>query len=253
MKIIKKDVLKLKIEFYKLNGWVKIENFFSPSEIKKINNNIKSFLNIIQNKYDGRDINFISNKQRVRQINSFHKMHDSIWVKNFAKQKKIIRLIKLFLEKDPQLRASEYFAKPQKKGLPAPTHQDNFYWKIKNNIGLTMWIALCSSDKNNGGVYYFNGSHKNGILPHVASLAKGTSQMVKDLKKLKKFKKVTPSLRTGDILIHHTLVVHGSKKNKSNRPRRGLTFQFKDKNASYDKSAIKSYEKSLKRQIELRA
>ena len=88
MKIIKKDVLKLKIEFYKLNGWVKIENFFSPSEIKKINNNIKSFLNIIQNKYDGRDINFISNKQRVRQINSFHKMHDSIWVKNFAKQKK---------------------------------------------------------------------------------------------------------------------------------------------------------------------
>ena len=99
MKIIKKDVLKLKIEFYKLNGWVKIENFFSPSEIKKINNNIKSFLNIIQNKYDGRDINFISNKQRVRQINSFHKMHDSIWVKNFAKQKKIIRLIKLFLRK----------------------------------------------------------------------------------------------------------------------------------------------------------
>ena len=51
-----------------------------------------------------------------------------------------------------------------------------------------MWVALCPSDKNNGGIYYYNGSHKNGILPHVASLAKGTSQMVKDLKKLKNLK-----------------------------------------------------------------
>lgn len=253
MKILKKNVLKSKIEFYKLNGWVKIENFFTSSEIKKIKINIKSFLNTIKNKYDGRDINFISNKQNDLQINSFHKMHDSIWVKNFANQKKLIKLIKLFLGKDPELRASEYFAKPKKRGLPAPTHQDNFYWKINNNIGLTMWVALCPSDKNNGGIYYYNGSHKNGILPHVASLAKGTSQMVKDLKKLKKFKKITPALKTGDILIHHTLVVHGSRKNKSDRPRKGLTFQFMDKNANYDKSAIKSYEKSLKKQIELRA
>ena len=72
--------------------------------------------------------------------------------------------------------------------------------------------------------------------------------MVKDLKKLKKFKKVTPSLKTGDILIHHTLVVHGSKKIKA-IDLEGLTFQFKDKNASYDKSAIKSYEKSLKSKL----
>ena len=72
------------------------------------------------------------------------------WIKNFGNQKKIKRLIKLFLEKEPELRASEYFAKPKKKGLPAPTHQDNFYWKVKNNKGLTMWIALCPSDYKNG-------------------------------------------------------------------------------------------------------
>ena len=115
-----------------------------------------------------------------------------------------------------------------------------------------MWIALCSSDYKNGGVYYYNGSHKKGVLPHKASLAKGTSQMIKNLSSLKKFKKITPFLKTGDILIHHALVVHGSKKNISNRPRKGLTFQFKDKNTDYIKSAIKTYEKSLRKQIELR-
>ena len=96
------------------------------------------------------------------------------------------------MEKEPELRASEYFAKPKKKGLPAPTHQDNFYWKVKNNKGLTMWIALCPSDYKNGGVYYYNGSHKKGVLPHKASLAKGTSQMIKNISSLKKFKKITP-------------------------------------------------------------
>ena len=76
--------------------------------------------------------------------------------------------------------------------------------------------------------------------------------MIKNLSSLKRFKKITPSLKTGDILIHHALVVHGSKKNISNRPRKGLTFQFKDKNTDYIKSAIKIYEKSLRKQIELR-
>ena len=41
-------------------------------------------------------------------------------------------------------------------------------------------------------------------------------------------------------------------KNISNRPRKGLTFQFKDKNTDYIKSAIKTYGKSLRKQIELR-
>ena len=252
MKVLAKKDLKSKIDFYKLNGWVKIEKFFNYEEIKKIKHEIEFFLSSTFKKYDCRDINFTSSKNVNRDINSFHKMHDSPWIKNFGNQKKIKRLIKLFLEKEPELRASEYFAKPKKKGLPAPTHQDNFYWKVKNNKGLTMWIALCSSDYKNGGVYYYNGSHKKGVLPHKASLAKGTSQMIKNLSSLKKFKKITPFLKTGDILIHHALVVHGSKKNISNRPRKGLTFQFKDKNTDYIKSAIKIYEKSLRKQIELR-
>ena len=44
-----------------------------------------------------------------------------------------------------------------------------------------MWVALCPSDKTTV-VFIIIIPHKNGILPHVASLAKGTSQMVKDLK-----------------------------------------------------------------------
>ena len=89
--------------------------------------------------------------------------------------------------------------------------------------------------KKNGGVYYYCGSHKKGIYDHKPSYEKGTSQKISNIKKLKNFKKLTPKLNVGDALIHHCLVVHGSNKNKSNISRRGLTFQFKDKNSNYDK------------------
>ena len=136
--------------------------------------------------------------------------------------------------------------------MPSPDHQDNYYWAVKGSNALTFWIALDSSNKNNGCVHYYNGSHKYGILKHEASFAKGSSQKVANRNFLKKFKMSYPKLEAGDVLIHHSLVVHGSSKNISNNSRRGWTIQFKDKNANYDLEHIKNYEKSLNKQIKLR-
>ena len=241
-----------KLTEYNKNGWTVIRNFFSKKEIENYENKIQNFLTKKINSYSGRDINFVSNKKEIREINSFHKMHDLSWVRQFSKQKKILILIKKFLNSSPELRASELFFKPKKIGLPAPDHQDNFYWKVKNNNALTIWISLSRSDHKNGGIHYYNGSHKFGILRHKPSFAKGSSQKVHNRKFLKKFKKCTPKLNKGDILVHHVLVVHGSKKNLSNRSRKGWTLQFKDKNSVYDKKAIKLYEKNLYKQIGIR-
>ncbi len=239
------------IEFEK-NGWTVVRNFFSKKEIENYENKIQSFLTKKIKSYSGRDINFASNKKNIKEVNSFHRMHDFKWVRNFSNQKRISTLIQSFLKSNPELRASELFFKPKKIGLPAPDHQDNFYWKVKNNNALTIWISLSSSDYKNGGVHYYNGSHKYGILKHSPSFAKGSSQKIKNKKFLKKFKKCTPKIKKGDVLIHHALVVHGSKKNLSNRSRKGWTLQFKDRNSAYDIKAIKLYEKNLFKQIKSR-
>ena len=108
------------------------------------------------------------------------------------------------------------------------------------------------ANKKNGSVFYFDGSHKYGILDHKPSYAKGSSQKISNTKFLKKFKISQPDLDPGDILIHHSLVVHGSSKNNSKHSRKGWTIQFKDINADYDHNQIKKYEKSLYNQIEVR-
>ena len=69
------------------------------------------------------------------------------------------------------------------------------------------------------------------------------------IKILKQFKKFTPELNIGDILIHHCLVVHGSKKNLSKNDRAGLTLRYIGKSSKINKAQKKKYEKDLKKQI----
>jgi phytanoyl-CoA hydroxylase len=238
---------------YFKNGWVVIKNFFSKNDAKKIEKQINHCLKKNYKRYNGRDINFINGKKKFSDINSFHRLHDFRFIKKLSKKNEIQKIIKLFLNtKNLELRASELFAKPKRFGLRVPIHQDNFYWNVIDGNALTIWIALSSSSKKNGGLFYFNKSHLRGIFPHKSSYAKGSSQTIKYLKSLKKFKKVYPKLNVGDALIHSCLVVHGSNKNKSNLPRKGLTFQFKSKNSPYDLAKIKKYEKKLQAQIKLR-
>ena len=127
--------------------------------------------------------------------------------------------------------------------MEVPIHQDNYYWNLDNSKGLTVWIALDKCTKKNGALFYFKKSQSIGLLKHKASYAPGTSQVLKDKKILKNFKKITPKLNIGDVLIHHCLIIHGSQKNRSNRDRAGLTMRYIGKSSRIDNSAKKKYEK----------
>tara|TARA_A100001011_G_scaffold399855_2_gene510586 strand:+ start:244 stop:999 length:756 start_codon:yes stop_codon:yes gene_type:complete len=244
---------KKEIDFFKMHGWLRVKSFLNKNDTKSINNKINSFLKKNADKYTGRDINFVGNNKLISKINSFHKLHDLNFIKKFSRTKKISWNVKKLLgSKELELKASEYFAKPKKKGLYVPIHQDNFYWNIVDGNALTLWIALTKSEKKNGAVFYYDKSHKNGVFDHKPSYAKGSSQTIKNINQIKKFKKITPKLDVGDVIFHHSNIVHGSPSNKSPVSRKGFTLQLKDKNSKYDKKLIKKYEKSLLKQVKSR-
>ena len=56
-------------------------------------------------------------------------------------------------------------------------------------------------------------------------------------------------LNAGDILIHHCLIVHGSKENSSSQDRTGLTIRYKASSSRIVQEAKKKYEKSLREQL----
>ncbi len=241
------------IDFYNKKGWVQIKNFVTKNELNLLKKNTYSFLKKNHKNYSAGEVNYVHDKKRFKEINSFHKLDDNKKIKHLGKKICKSKLIKKLLNNSlGELRASEFFAKPARIGLYAPIHQDNYYWNVKNNNALTIWIALNKSGRKNGGVYYFDGSHKLGLLNHKSSFAKGSSQTIKNTSRLRKLKKSLPNLNIGDALIHHVLVAHGSKNNKSSSSRAGVTFQIKDKKSKYNYKKIMLYRKKLQYQISKR-
>ena len=241
---------------YDNNGWVKVGKFFSKKEVANINKKIDSFLRQSLKRYKGKNINFLNNTNKdnsINEINSFHKLADSKHIRQKSKNKNLLNIVDKFLNSRPKFMQSELFAKPAKKGLPSPCHQDNYYWCIKGGNALTVWVALDRVSKKNGGLYYYNKSHKDGLVNHVPSYAKGSSQTVSPKINLKKYTKVTPKMNPGDALFHHSLIIHGSQANTSGTRRRGLTFQFKPYNSKIDLLRKKKYLNNLKLQLKARS
>ncbi len=250
----KTELDKLRKNYYK-NGWILQKKIFTQKEVNDINDKIDSFLKKNYQKYSGKTINFAGKNKiskNIKNINSFHQLSDSAYIRKKSKDKKIRTITKYLLNSKEEYMASELFAKPAQKGLPSPIHQDNFYWCVKGGNALTVWIALDDVSSANGGIQYYNKSQKLGVVKHKPSYAKGSSQKVSNLEKYNNFKKVCPKLRAGDALFHHSEIMHGSSSNNSGKRRRGLTFQFKDFYATYDVKLKKKYLKSLNKQIKLR-
>ena len=226
------------------DGYVLIKKLINKNSILKIKKSLKKFL--YDNKLKLKGVNFINKK--VKTINTAHNIKKWKYLKMIQKNKKIQKIASKILKGRTKEFGAEVFAKPAKVGLQSPIHQDNFYWNIKSNKGITMWIALDEANKKNGSLYYFKKSHKLGLLPHEASNTPGSSQKIKNLKKLNKFKKVYPILKSGDVLIHDCLVAHGSNKNNSSKNRMGLTLRFIPAGSKFNLKNKKKYENSLKKQ-----
>ena len=107
-------------------------------------------------------------------------------------------------------------------------------------------MTLHDCEEENGALTYFSGFHNAGLIGHVDSNVSGSTQRVPTNEL---GKPVAPVLRQGDGLFYHSLTVHGSRPNQSNRPRRGLTMQFKGVRSKYDMSLHHHYMGRLKKQI----
>ena len=229
---------------FQRDGFFIAKKIFSKEEIQFFNKKIDKFLQKRIN-IPKKNTHFV--KKNI--LSSVHNISNFNLVQNLQKNSKIKKIAKLILGSKPKKFGAELFAKPAKVGRPIPVHQDNFFWCTQKGSGITIWIALNNSSKKNGGIFYFRGSHKLGLLEHEVSYVPGTSQKLKYLKSMKIFKKIYPKLSLGDCLVHSSLVVHGSQKNLSDKPRRGFTLRYISKNDPFDKFRSKAYQLSLKKSL----
>ena len=238
-----------KVNYFNQNGFVVIKNILKKNQINNLLHEIEKIKQKALNTKNKRYFHLTSDK-KINTIHNIQKFYKSKILENLSKNKKIQKFLKLVLSRNLSVRNLEFFLKPKKTGMASPIHQDNFFWNIADAKAINVWVALSNASKQNGGVYYLKKSHKIGLIDHVSSFMKGTSQKIPFQKiKNKKFEKFYPDLKKGDCIIHHCEVIHGSKKNNSNNDRVGIAISYKNKSSKINLYKQKLYEKKVKQSL----
>ena len=119
----------------------------------------------------------------------------------------------------------QLFWKPAKKGGVVAWHQDYSYWtRTKPVAHLTCWCGLDDATKENGCLQYIAGSHRWGLLPKpvLAGEIQGIRDFLNDEQKEQFDHPQYAEVKAGEAIFHHSLTLHGSGENKSDKPRRAF-------------------------------
>jgi phytanoyl-CoA hydroxylase len=109
--------------------------------------------------------------------------------------------------------SSKVMFKPANGGAPKPWHQDAAYWTQYASNQITVWIAIHDAGEENGCVWAIPGSHRLGLIPHVAK------ELQVPESRIDVGAAVPVPVKAGGLLIFHSLVLHMSKRNTSDKDR----------------------------------
>jgi phytanoyl-CoA hydroxylase len=178
--------------------------------------------------------------KQVQKLNEFDNYFESL-----AKSTKVVGLAEELLGGGVVLKNMQYFNKVPKLGKPTPPHQDGYYFMIKPQQAVTMWLSLGEADESNGAVCYIPGSHSSGMRPHANTDTLGFSQGVSDWSAEDDAACVQMIAGPGDILVHHSLTIHRANGNNSNRDRKSIGFIFYRDDVAIDQEAHDKYQHDL--------
>lgn len=238
------DLKMLKADFDQ-DGYVFIPSFLSEEEIKNIKDKFEIF---IREKVPAMPANFVFYEDKndpvtLKQLQDIQHYDD--FFANILTNSKFEEIATLLLGEKAIGKNLEYFNKPVRIGKATPAHQDGYYFMLKPNNAVTMWMALEDADEENGCVYYIKGSHKTGMRPHGRTSTLGFSQGITDYGDADYAAEIPFPTKPGDLLIHHSLTIHRAGDNKSDRSRKALGLIYFGESAKEDVEAKKAYQRKL--------
>ena len=208
------------IQAYHDDGFIVIEDVFSPEEIEVLRAAEAS--PAIQSALEEGGI-----KTKTVHLLELTVRHPAFL--ELARDLRVIASITPLLGEDIQLQHSKLATKPVTKGAGAfGWHQDLMYYPHTNASLLSVFVYLDDATPENGCMSMVKGSHHLGPQSHLddrgvfVGVCRETHLWEKNPDKV-----IPVSPRAGSISIHHCLTLHGSPANHSGRPRRGVVFSYR--------------------------
>ena len=222
------------VEHFHEFGYVSGVRILSDEQIELLRNDLARFF---EPQHDGRELwhEYHSNESADPDRVLFHALgawriaesfHDLLWHPRF------VVAAEQLLDGPVRFWHDQLFCKPALHGGVVAWHQDYSYWtRTEPMAHLTCWIGLDDATRDNGCLQYIPGSHKWTLLP-ITGLA-GDMNAIQDVlsdEQWEQFQKpVAIELKAGEASFHHPLMVHGSRENSTDQPRRATVINaFRD-------------------------
>jgi phytanoyl-CoA hydroxylase len=231
--------------FYDEKGFVAVNGFLSKNQVIELIAQTDRFVNEIVPGISPEAVyyEYKGDTSTLKQIQQIH-VYDP-YFKNLAYSEKITGLAELLLGGKAVLKNMQYFNKIPHHGKETPAHQDGYYFMIKPQEAITMWLSMEEADAENGAVCYIPSSHRKGMRDHGKTSLVGFSQGITDWSDKDTKSEVQMKASAGDILVHHSLTIHRANANKSFRHRRAIGFIFYRNDVVIDEDAHAAYKKKL--------
>lgn len=215
------------VDFFNENGYLPNVKMLDEKQVEQIRNEIAA---LADTKHPGHHLfyEFHSNESADPSTILFHALgawritdglHDVLWNPRF-----VMAASQLLGDVPVRFWHDQLFCKPPKKGGVVAWHQDYSYWtRTKPVAHLTCWCGLDDSTVENGCLQYVPGSQRWGLLdkPELAGNMMGILDYLTPQQQAE-FKPVYVETKAGEAIFHHSLTLHGSSENKSDRPRRAF-------------------------------
>ena len=142
----------------------------------------------------------------------------------------VLDVVETLIGPDIALRASHFLSKDPFRGRATPWHQDIDYFRridmLSSYDGLTtIWLALSESDGENGCMRMIPGSYRMGFTDYVTvDVEENTFDT--GIPGIDDTAAVDLELEPGQFSVHDGWVVHGARRNRSNRRRSGYVMGY---------------------------
>ncbi|MGI9287441.1 MAG: phytanoyl-CoA dioxygenase family protein [Pseudomonadales bacterium] len=232
-------------------GYIAQRGFFRGDELAKLQAETARFITEVVPTLPATEVFYEtkddkSTLKQVQQLNQFDG-----YFHRLANADKVVGLAETLLGGPVSLKNTQYFNKMPGIGEGTPAHQDGYYFMIKPQAAVTMWLSLGHADGENGAVAYVPGSHKAGIRPHGRTAVLGFSQGISDWCEADVEAEQQMHAEAGDILVHHSLTIHRSNANCSQRDRKAVGFIFYRADVEIDEEAHAAYKARLNSDLQV--